>query len=51
MDSELERELEQVRYHEWILNELKKHRADNEIPRESGDSSLDSLKRGIGWYE
>lgn len=50
MDSRLERDLNQVRYHEWILNEYKKLRdTDAEIPRESSDSVIDSLKRGIGW--
>lgn len=52
MDSGLERDLEQVRYHEWILNEYRKLRdEDTEIPREGSDSTIDSLKRGIGWSE
>ena len=55
MDSRLEREdvsVIQMRYHDWILHELRKLKEqDNEISRESGNSSLDSLERGIGWTE
>ena len=41
-----------MRYHDWILHELRRFKEqDSEISRESGNSSLDSLERGIGRSE
>lgn len=52
MDSRMERDLEQVRYHEWILNEYRKLRnEDIEVPRESGNSNVDSTECDTGRSE